>query len=201
MLYKSKEETFLVTYDSLLFLRKFILNPYEIGSLVPSSRYLAQKMVKPIPWHHIDSVAELGSGTGSITQFIESNVHKKTKVFLFEKDESMRSKLGLKFPDFSCHSNASDLTKVIRQNGVEQLDCIISCLPFFNFSKELRDTLVYQIHKSLKNNGYFIAFQYSLQMKENFSNIFDIEKVNLVPLNFPPAFVYVCRKKVNLGEL
>ncbi|NQX66909.1 methyltransferase domain-containing protein [Paenibacillus alba] len=179
----------------LMFLQKFIQNPKQIGSVVPSSRFLANKMVQSAPWSEVGSVAELGSGTGAVTRFIKSSVSDSTKVFLFENDESMKANLQKQYPNYVCHTNACYLTNVINLHGIHQLDCIISGLPFFNFPRELRETLIDQIVKALKPGGYFVAFQYSLQMKKHLVHAFDIERINYVLLNFPPAFVYVCRKK------
>lgn len=78
---------------------------------------------------------------------------------------------------------------------IEQLDCIISGLPFFNFPQAMRDQIVEQIHRSLRDGGMFVAFQYSKQMKQQLGEWFDIEEIKFVPMNVPPAFVYVCRKK------
>jgi phospholipid N-methyltransferase len=83
----------------------------------------------------------------------------------------------------------------MRGEAIEQLDCIINGLPFSNFPQAMRDKLIGQIVISLKNDGLFIAFQYSLQMKKQLSKHFEIEKITFVPMNVPPAFVYVCRKK------
>lgn len=40
----------------------------------------------------------------------------------------------------------------------------------------------------------FVAFQYSLQMKNMLNNYFDKVTIDFVPLNMPPAFVYYCEK-------
>lgn len=110
-------------------------------------------------------------------------------------NETMRNTLKTAYPEFSCYPDAARLVESMNQEGVLQLDYIFSGLPFFNFEPELRNTLVDQIHKALKPGGLFIAFQYSLQMKKTLSEYFIIEKLEFVPLNVPPAFVYVCRKK------
>jgi phospholipid N-methyltransferase len=110
-------------------------------------------------------------------------------------DDKMRNNLNAGFPKFSIYPNACLLTSVMKREHIGHLDCIISGLPFFNFNKELRETLLEQIAAALKPGGYFIAFQYSLQMKKRLSESFIIERIGFVPLNFPPAFVYVCRKK------
>lgn len=186
----------LTNYHSLLFLQSFIRKPMEIGSVWPSSRFLARKMVQQVAWEEVGAIAELGSGTGAITREIQSHVSKKATVLLFEKDGEMNGNLQNEFPDYLCYQNAVELLKIMDHHCIKQLDCVISGLPFFNFSKELRERLLNQVIDSLKPGGYFIAFQYSLQMKNLLSRTFHIEKIHYVPLNFPPAFVYVC-KKVN----
>ncbi|WP_195572139.1 class I SAM-dependent methyltransferase [Paenibacillus sp. 1001270B_150601_E10] len=178
----------------MMFLNKFIHNPKEIGSVSPSSRFLANRMVGELPWEEMTAVAELGSGTGAITRHIASQAGQRTRVFLFEKDEHMRSQLQRAYPGYPCFSNACHLVKLIQHQGVEQLDAIISGLPFFNFEQELREAIVEQVADALKPGGWFVAFQYTLQMKRLLQHHFELERIRLVPLNLPPAFVYVCRK-------
>ncbi|MFM9278442.1 class I SAM-dependent methyltransferase [Paenibacillus jiagnxiensis] len=186
--------------EYLLFLRGFLNNPKRVGSVLPSSRFLAAKMVQSVPWNEVKAVAELGSGTGAITRFIKTQTTGSTKVLLFEMDKKMRNNLRAEYPDFACHSNACHLDKKMNQEGIDQLDCIISGLPFFNFTSEMRETLLHQIIKALKPEGIFVAYQYSLQMKKQFAEELIIEKIEFVPFNFPPAFVYICRKKGNASN-
>lgn len=181
--------------ENLLFLRRFIHDPKRVGSIIPSSRFLADSMVRQASWPEIEAVAELGSGTGAITRAISTKAKNETKVLLFEMDKSMRNNLRTEYPYFYCYSDASRLLKTMQALHIHQLDCIFSGLPFFNFERELRDTLVKQIYQSLRPGGVLIAFQYSLQMRKHLSEHFDIEKIDFVPFNIPPAFVYVCRKK------
>lgn len=181
--------------ENLLFLRSFLSHPKRVGSVIPSSRFLANTMVKQAPWSEMKAIAELGSGTGAITQMIHAKVSNTRDVLLFEMDKTMRSNLKLKYPDFSCHRNAAYLVEIMKSKHIQRLDCIFSGLPFFNFEPELRNTLMDQIYQALRPGGLFIAFQYSLQMKKQLSDFFIIESIKYVPLNFPPAFVYVCRKR------
>ncbi|MGG4221206.1 methyltransferase domain-containing protein [Paenibacillus jamilae] len=181
--------------EYLLFLQGFLTNPQRVGSVMPSSRFLAAKVVESVPWDEVKAIAELGSGTGAITRFMKTQLTGSTKVLLFERDKKMRENLKTKYPDFMCNSNACQLVKKLNQDDIGQLDCIISGLPFFNFTSEMRGTLLNQIIQALKPGGIFVAFQYSLQMKKKFAEDLTIEEIKFVPFNFPPAFIYVCRKK------
>lgn len=178
-----------------LFLRGFLRNPLRVGSIMPSSRFLATKMVETVQWKDVKAVAELGSGTGAITQFMKMQLTGQTRVVLFEMDKKMRNNLSAAYPDFKCYSNAYQLVRKMSENDIDQFDCILSGLPFFNFTSEMRENLLNQIIEALKPGGVFIAFQYSLQMKRQLEESFMIEKIDFVPFNFPPAFVYTCRKK------
>ncbi len=181
--------------EARLFLSKFMRRPKQVGSIVPSSRVLARRMADAIPWESVLSIAELGSGTGAVTREIESRVRPDARVYLFEKDNRMRSRLAAKYPNFRRAANAVNLTRILEREDTPELDCIVSCLPFFNFPPSLREELMTQIEKALKPGGLFVAFQYSLQMKSRVSLRFSIEKIRFVPWNLPPAFVYVCRKE------
>ncbi|WP_282935297.1 methyltransferase [Paenibacillus sp. RC67] len=181
--------------EKVKFFYQFIRTPRSIGSVTPSSRFLTNKMIDNVPWSEIGSVAELGCGTGVITRAIHDAMKPGTTALLFERDPYLRKQLRFQYPDSSTFSDALSLSTSIQGKGLEQVDCIISGLPFANFQPTLREALVEQIYSSLKPNGYFIAFQYSLQMKKQLQSHFDILSIQFVMLNVPPAFVYVCQKR------
>lgn len=183
--------------EKLLFLYKFARSPKQIGSVTPSSGFLGRTMTEPVNWGQIRAVAELGAGTGAITRHIASARRPDTRVVLFEKDPSLRSELRRRYPQFGCHADACGMDLALRREGIGpgQLDCVLSGLPFFNFPQRLRDVLLDQIVAALKPDGLFVAFQYSRQMKKQLDRQFVLDRVAFVPLNVPPAFVYVCRKR------
>lgn len=182
-------------FEKIFFLLKFFYKPGQIGSVTPSSNYLARKMVGSVPWHAVNHLAELGAGTGAITKHIKKAARNETKILLFEKDPYMFKALKEAYPDFIILQNTMGLHEALTREGIDHLDCIISGLPFFNFPHAYRTALLEQIVASLRDDGLFIAFQYSLQMKKQLSFYFDIDEIKFVPINIPPAFVYVCRKK------
>jgi len=181
--------------EALLFIQTFVQSPKFIGSIVPSSSFLGQKMANSVPWKEIHYAAELGAGTGAITKYL-SQIQLRELV-LFEQDERLRDNLAKAYPDFRCYPNALQMKAMLQQSGIGALDCIWSGLPFFNFSKSVRETLLEQISTCLKPGGWFVAFQYSLQMKKELSAKFNLQQIKFIPLNIPPAFLYVCRKKFN----
>ncbi|MDQ0660398.1 phospholipid N-methyltransferase [Paenibacillus sp. W2I17] len=112
----------------------------------------------------------------------------------------MRSNLKKTYPEFMFHSNASYLLKRINQEYIHQLDSIICGLSFFNFSREMRQNILSQIHTALRPEGTLVLYQYSLHMRKRLAELFEIEKIQFVPFSFPPVFVYVCRKRDDEGH-
>ncbi|UVI32890.1 class I SAM-dependent methyltransferase [Paenibacillus spongiae] len=181
--------------ERLLFISRFIKAPGQIGSLTPSSKFLAKKMIEAVPWKDASAIAELGAGTGAITKYIPRYARTSTKVLLFEKDAFLRTQLERQYPEFPCYADGCELQLAVRSEGIEQLDCILSGLPFFNFPRAVRSKLIEQIRLSLKPGGLFIAFQYSQQMKSQLCEHFIMKDIQFVTMNVPPAFVYICQNK------
>jgi len=182
-------------HEKFLFFSKFLKSPGQVGSITPSSPFLAKAMVNAISWDTVCCAAEFGAGTGAITKFIHASAQKRAKVLVFETDVQMRQRLAEQYPGFECHPDCRDLQRILERERLGELDCIISGLPFFNFPQQLRDDIMAQAVASLKEDGLFVAFQYSQQMKRQLNEQFVIEDIKFVPMNVPPAFVYVCRKK------
>jgi len=189
-----------VLQEKALFLYKFLGAPRQIGSVTPSSIYLADKMIESIPWHEVRHIAELGAGTGAITKRLAQAHGDGVSVLLFEQDAYLRIQLADRFPEYKCYADAGKLLLALKSERIEALDCIVSGLPFFNFPKHMRDHLLNEIVQALKPGGLFVAFQYSLQMRKPLSACFEIERIHFVPWNLPPAFVYVCRKRGDQDE-
>ncbi|UMR35223.1 phospholipid methyltransferase [Paenibacillus polymyxa] len=154
--------------EYLLFLQGFLTNPQRVGSLIPSSRFLAAKVVESVPWDEVKTVAELGSGTGAITRCMKTQLTGSTKVLLFERDKKMRENLKAEYPDFVCHSNACQLVKKLNHDDIGQLDCISLLLLYISVAKKrchVMDTILVVaddseiqdvFHAYLRNEGYFV---------------------------------------------
>lgn len=176
------------------FLLKFIESPMQVGSVTPSSRFLTEKILEPIDWEDVRSIAELGAGTGVFTKQIHELKHPDCQVVVFEKNDKMRHQLCSDFPEAAIGEDALQLTQTLELVDIEELDCVVSGLPFALFDKNVRVRIIDEVINALKPDGIFVIFQYSLQMKNLLASKFPRVETSFVPFNIPPAFVYVCRK-------
>ena len=176
------------------FLNKFIMEPQKIGSITPSSSFLTKKMLAKLPWDDIETMVELGAGTGVFTSFIAENKKETCQVLIVEQDFKMRETLRTQYPAFYYGAKAEKLGGLLTRYDLQSVDCVISGLPFALFSESFQNEIMAAVHRSLRPGGIFIAFQYSLQMKRILKKYFSELSIGFVPLNLPPAFIYYCRK-------
>ncbi|MCH5584119.1 methyltransferase domain-containing protein [Shimazuella sp. AN120528] len=181
-------------HDKIRFFYSFLQSPKRIGSVIPSSSYLARGMFRSVDFSHINSIVELGAGTGVFTKIIAEKLQPSAKGLVFEQNNKMRNRLENTYPNLNFYSNATELTDVVKTLEEKAVDVVISSLPFANFSQEIRMQIAHDIYKVLKPNGMLVAFQYSRQMKAVFESLFSNVSITFVPFNIPPAFVFTCIK-------
>ncbi|MCL2146607.1 MAG: methyltransferase domain-containing protein [Synergistaceae bacterium] len=183
--------------EKLIFFKRFIHAPTQIGSVTPSSKYLMYEMLNKVSWNECKSIVELGAGTGVFTCKIAEKMI-SGRLIVFEIDEKFRSMI--KVHDrintkiiISIHSNAEELSATIESFGLQQVDCILSSLPFTALPHKMTDNILNGIKMCLKPDGKFVAYQYSQIMKKEFEKRFESVKMSFVLRNIPPAFVYECK--------
>lgn len=178
--------------ERLFFLRRFINKPTKVGSITPSSKYLLAEMIKEIDFEKVNSIAELGAGTGVFTKHLKRLISSNCKLLVFEIDSELADMIEKKVPSIKVYKDATNLQSVALDQGITEIDYILSSIPFAN----LPETLVYDIMQNvvnvLKADGKFITYQYSHQMKDILTKIFANVEIDFVLRNIPPAFVYTC---------
>lgn len=179
--------------DFLVFLRRFMAEPGRVGSIIPSSRFLCERMLRSVKWEETDVILELGPGTGAFTQTIYQNIRPDAQYVLVERDSQFRSMLESRFPDAVIREEAMRLGLYLKELNLGKADVIISGLPFANFPEELRTDILDEVQSVLTPGGLFITFQYSLQLQAELQARFSSVETSFTLLNIPPAFIYTCR--------
>ena len=172
------------------FISSFLENPKAIGSFVPSSSFLARKMIHFSGIHQASCVLEFWAGTGVITKEILRAKPQDCELYAFELEHKFLPHLN-EFHSQTCHIIADDVRKSSHYVPYHSVDVIFSCLPFGSFPNDLVDEILAEAKKMLKPGGKFIQFQYFLSDRKAISRHFHISHIGWEWRNFPPAFVYV----------
>lgn len=170
----------------------------ERGAIASSSTWLARRMVAAIPEGENLTIVELGAGTGSFTGNILEKLGPKGVLIVVEINPKLAKHLSEKFSDSRVHVVSGDaltLTKHLKQVGIVQVDCVISGLPLGNFSSDMQDRLLTEIHNVLKMDGTYIQFQYFMASFARIRKLFKAVSINFEPRNLPPAFVMMSKKE------
>lgn len=179
------------------FLSQFLQRGNKVGAVAPSSRFLAAKMLKNIPFEDCKTIVEFGPGTGAFTGNIQERMPEGCKLLIIELNEAFYTDLHKKFSNENTEviqGSATDIAEILSARNIKYADCIISSLPLAIFDESLREHILSAAHCSLAPGGHFVQFQYSLQSKKAIQQHFSNLTLDFTPLNFPPAFVYRCKK-------
>ncbi len=181
--------------ESLTFIKRFAKSPRRIGSVAPSSKFLTKAVLDRVDWENANFIAELGAGTGVFTREIVKRAKSDAKILVFEIDPALQKMIREEHPEhkgLSLHSDAQELRKYMNDNGINQLDFVISSLPFTVLPPRMTVRILDAVVKALKPSGHFVAYQYSSIMKHVLKKKFSHMKTRFVMFNIPPAFVYDC---------
>lgn len=180
--------------EQRLFLKTWLSNPRQVGSVAPSSRRLATAMAAAIPWGAVRTVVELGAGTGAVTEQILKQKPAETQFLVFERERRFRNLLQRRFPTVPIFTEARSVAAVLWGSGIKTADAIVSGIPFALLSSSERESLLDEIDRVLAPGGTFVAFQYWPQLYPELKKRFASVGLRLVGANLPPAVVYCCTK-------
>lgn len=175
-------------------LKHFIKSPGHMGSIAPSSKYLAKTIVNMLPQHG-HTLLEIGPGTGAITKAL-MQLNDYEHIIAIENNRQFVKPLQLKFPELQViHGNAFDIEHIAQQYDFHQLDAIVSSLPLLMINKHERKLLCQKLLNALPSGKPLLQYSYGsqspipLEWLEEFSDHFDVD-CQKVLLNVPPARVW-----------
>lgn len=177
------------------FINEFIKKENRIGAIAPSSKFLAKKMLKEIDFSKDLNIIELGPGNGVFTEEILTKMSADSRLLAIELNQNFASLIDSKIKDkrfiISCGS-ATNISKIRSEESFPKADVILSSIPLAILPIKIRIQIINEIKKSMRDNGAFIQYQYSLNAKEILQKKFSTVKTTFTPLNLPPAFIYYC---------
>lgn len=186
------------------FLREFIASPTITGSVTPSSRYLARTIVEGLDLPNADAVLEYGPGTGIFTEFVLRELKPGARFAAIELNAHFADTFKQRYPNVLLFQDSvTNVERLCKRAGVQSVDCIVSGLPWATFSESLQVECLDAMMRVLKPGGRFVTFSYlhsqaliaSRRFATRLPKYFkSVSKSPVVWLNFPPAFVYRCRR-------
>lgn len=176
------------------FIKESLKSLQEVGTVLPSSKSVVDKMVDPIKFDKDIIIVELGSGTGVITKEILNRMSKKSKLICFETNSSFYKDLKEKFKDniYLINDSAENMEKHIEQLNIKKIDYIVSSVPLLTLPKETTNKILLVSSQILDTDRKFIQLQYSKLLDKRLEKYFNKIDVSFTPKNYLPSFIYTC---------
>src|SRR6202521_4908373 len=74
--------------QKLLFVKNFLQHPNMLGSVIPSSRFLINRLLSQVDWDRARTIVEYGPGVGTITSHILERMLPDARLVVVEKNEN-----------------------------------------------------------------------------------------------------------------
>jgi phospholipid N-methyltransferase len=190
------------------FAAQAVADPHATAAVAPSSRFLVQAMVEPLPLSEAKVVVEFGPGTGVMTRELLQLVPRDARVLAFEINPRFVEYLRQEIPDPRLEviaAGAETAAEELSRRGHQQVDAVLSSLGFGLMPESLSRQIVGGLIPLLDRSSGFTQFQYVHRMrwfqgKMEFFSVghlleqhFGTVHQRTVWRNLPPANVFDCR--------
>ena len=180
----------------LVFLRGFLQHPREVASIVPSSRFVEQRIVKLAAVASATTIVELGPGTGGTTRAILRAMPQEARLLSVEINPAFHALLRrIEDPRFMLHlGSAEALREALSRYGLPAPNAIISGIPFSTMSRVLACGILDTVAEVLAPGGRFVAYQVRDQVDRLCRAYLGPARVEVELLNIPPLRVFQWQK-------
>ena len=177
----------------LEFLRGFIKHPVMVGSIIPSSKTVIERMLAPVDWEKTRLFVEYGPGVGTFTRPILEKLDKEATLLTIDTNAEFNDFLEQSINDarlVAVTGSAADVEKILAERGFTQADYVLSGIPFSTLPPGLGEEIGEATAKVIRPGGAFLVYQFSPKVKDFIEPWFDRVDRGFEWLNVPPASLF-----------
>lgn len=182
---------------SALFFKRFLQKPFQIASIVPSSKAMVERVADKIDFDRARVIAEYGPGEGVHSREIARRMAPDAQLLLFELDPAFSRDLERQFADdprvHVINQDAARLPQELKRRNIPYCDYILSGIPFSILKIDKKRALLQKTHDALAPEGRFIIYQVTNELKQH-ATVFGRTKSEYFLQNIPPMFITVFEK-------
>lgn len=167
-----------------------------LGSVIPSSRFLIQRILDRIDWVQASVIVEYGPGVGNVSQQLLRRLRPDGRLILVEMNEDFVALLQQRIHDpriTVVHGSAANIRKILWDLRIDRADYIISGIPYSTMPVPLRRRILRESRAMAAAGGEVIVYQFMRTIERHLYDCFDEVEPDFEALNLPPARVWYCR--------
>jgi phospholipid N-methyltransferase len=175
------------------FLRGFIKNPVMVGSIIPSSRILIEKMLGPVDWTNTRLFVEYGPGVGTFTRPVLELLSPDATLVTIDTNPDFTRYLKESIDDprlVAVTGSAADVEKILADRGLGKADYVLSGLPFSTLPPGIGEDIAQATAGVIRPGGAFLVYQFSPKVLDFIKPHFDHIKRGFEWINVPPATLF-----------
>lgn len=174
-----------------MFFRRWLANPLQMGSVVPSSTALCQRIVRQTRRAPDEAVLELGAGTGVVSRALLNAGVPAERLFVVEIAPAMAAHLRQALPGVRViEGDARHLPDLIPADWHGRIGTVICGIPLLLLPFPTQAEVVTAIHTVAPGRG-FLHFSYcGVSPISTRRHGLTAKREAWTPLNFPPASVW-----------
>lgn len=179
---------------SAIFLKRFLQRPFQVASIIPSSKTLIRKVSDKMDFSGPRVIAEFGPGEGCHTREIVNRMDADSRLLLFELDPELARHLTEQFRADSrvtvLHQDAAELPAELASRGIQHCDYVVSGIPFSILEPAKKRQLLRHTFDSLAPHprSAFIIYQVTNELVNHCRHFARVESEYCLQ-NLPPMFV------------
>lgn len=189
---------------SVLFFKRFLQRPFQVASIVPSSKALVERVASKMDFDRARVIAEYGPGEGVHSREIARRMRDDATLLLFELDPAFSRDLTRQFADdprvHVIHGDAAKITQELYRRGLNACDYILSGIPFSILEKGKKRALLQSTYDALAPGGSFVIYQVTNELRDH-ATMFDDAQSEYCLQNIPPMFITVFSKASHNGHV
>jgi phospholipid N-methyltransferase len=180
------------------FLRGFLKHPVMVGSIIPSSRVLIEKMLGRVDWEKTKVFVEYGPGVGTFTRPILEKLLPDATLVTIDTNPDFTRYLKESIDDprlVAVNGSAADVEKILEDRGLGKADYVLSGLPFSTLPPGVGDAIAKATSEVIRPGGAFLVYQFSPKVRDFIAPHFDRIDRGFEWINVPPAQLFWAWKK------
>ncbi|MEO8176644.1 MAG: methyltransferase domain-containing protein [Sphingomicrobium sp.] len=177
----------------LQFLRGFLKHPVMVGSIIPSSRILIEKMLGRVDWDNTKLFVEYGPGVGTFTRPILEKLAPDATLLTIDTNPEFTKFLKKSIDDerlVAVTGSAADVEKILADRGFDHADFVLSGLPFSTLPPGVGDAIGQATARVIRPGGAFLVYQFSPKVRDFIQPWFDRIDRGFEWINVPPATLF-----------